>query len=45
MLGAAVVGGIILGMIEGFSLAINRYTSQIALSEQRNTLFLAPSTL
>lgn len=32
MLGAAVVGGIILGMIEGLSLAVSRY---MAMSEQR----------
>lgn len=36
MLGAAVVGGLILGMIEGFSLAISRFSGQMVLNEQRN---------
>ncbi|CAF0739756.1 unnamed protein product [Brachionus calyciflorus] len=34
MLGAAVVGGIILGMIEGVSLAISRVSGQMVLNEQ-----------
>jgi hypothetical protein len=36
MVGAAVVGGIILGMIEGVSLGISRLSGQMALSDQRN---------
>jgi import inner membrane translocase subunit TIM17 len=36
MLGAAVVGGIILGMIEGVSVIISRATGQMALNEQCN---------
>ena len=34
MLGAAVVGGVILGMIEGVSVVISRATGQMALNEQ-----------
>lgn len=36
MLGAAVVGGIILGLIEGVSLGISRITGQTLLNEQCN---------
>jgi hypothetical protein len=35
MMGAAVVGGIILAMIEGVSLGISRISGQMALSDQR----------
>ena len=34
MLGAAVVGGVILGLIEGVSLGISRVTGQMMLNEQ-----------
>jgi hypothetical protein len=34
MFGAAVVGGIILGMIEGVSVLISRATGQMAMNEQ-----------
>jgi hypothetical protein len=36
MLGAAVVGGIILGMIEGFSIVISRFSGQMMLNDQSN---------
>ena len=38
MLGAAVVGGIILGMIEGISLGISRISGQMVLNEQEEKL-------
>lgn len=34
MLGAAVVGGLILGLIEGISLGLNRMSGSAALQEQ-----------
>ena len=34
MLGAAVVGGLILALIEGISLGLNRMTGSAALQEQ-----------
>ena len=40
MLGAAVVGGVILGLIEGVSLGISRVSGQMMLNEQSNTYIL-----
>lgn len=34
MFGAAVVGGLILGMIEGVSMAMSRISGQMVLNEQ-----------
>jgi len=36
MLGAAVVGGVILGLIEGVSVGLSRMSGQMMLNEQRN---------
>jgi len=45
MMGAAVVGGIILAMIEGVSLGISRISGQMALSDQRKYYILNFNTL
>ena len=39
MFGAAVVGGIILAMIEGIGLGLSRISGQMMLNEQCNLLF------
>jgi len=36
MLGAAIVGGVILGLIEGVSVGLSRMSGQMMLNEQRN---------
>jgi hypothetical protein len=43
MLGAAVVGGLILGMIEGISLGISRISGQQELSGQCKYYFVVVS--
>ena len=36
MLGAAIVGGVILGLIEGISIGLSRMSGQMMLNEQCN---------
>lgn len=40
MLGAAVVGGVILGLIEGVSVGLSRMSGQMMLNEQCEFIFL-----
>ena len=40
MIGGAVVGGIILAMIEGVSLGLSRISGQMQLNEQSKLLFI-----
>jgi hypothetical protein len=39
MLGSAVVGGVILALIEGVSVGISRMSGQMVLNEQCNIIF------
>jgi len=39
MIGGAVMGGIILAMIEGVSLGLSRISGQMQLNEQSNSIY------